>query len=184
MMLVRHGQSEFNVIYSETRKDPGIEDPAITALGAAQARHAAALLDGHGIERLISSPYRRALQTATIIAETLDLPVSIDPLVREHYGFSCDVGSDRDQLAREWPRLDFSHLERRWWPHDEETDEAVADRGRSFIDTVSDLPDRDQVAVITHWGFIRGTTGLRVTNGTVVRIDRTGRGKVVGIPDP
>ena len=184
MILVRHGQSEFNVVYGETRRDPGIEDPAITALGASQARSAAALLDGHGIERLISSPYRRTLQTASIIAEALELPISVDPLVREHYAFSCDIGSPRDKLTREWPALDFSHLDERWWPHDEESDESVASRGRAFIEAVAGLADRERIAVITHWGFIRGTTGLRVTNGTVVRVDRTSRGKVVGIPDP
>jgi len=40
------------------------------------------------------------------------------------------------------------------------------------------------VAVVSHWGFIRGVTGLRVTNGTVVRVDENGGGVVVGPADP
>ena len=36
MYVVRHGQSEFNVIFGATRQDPGIEDPTVTNLGAAQ----------------------------------------------------------------------------------------------------------------------------------------------------
>ena len=30
MLLIRHGQSEFNVVYSVTRVDPGIRDPLLT----------------------------------------------------------------------------------------------------------------------------------------------------------
>ncbi len=184
MIFIRHGQSEFNVIYGQTRQDPGIEDPAITELGAAQAKQAAGFLEGMNVRRLISSPYRRALQTASIIAERLGLSIAVNPTVREHYAFSCDIGTPRDVLMREWPGIDFSHLEERWWPNEDETDDLVAARGRNFIKTSATLPDRDQVAVVTHWGFIRGVTGLKVTNGTVLRVDPEGRGVVVRVPDP
>lgn len=184
MILVRHGQSEFNVIYGQTRQDPGIEDPAITPLGADQARAAAAALRGQDIRRLVCSPYRRALQTASIIAEVLDLSLTVDMAVREHYAFSCDIGSPRSILERDWPALDFAHLDERWWPHEAETDDIVSGRARGYFDQTLGLADRDHVAVVTHWGFIRGMTGLRVTNGTVVRVGRDGRGVVVDTPDP
>ena len=38
MFLLRHGQSYFNLHYTETRVDPGIEDPELTPLGHEQAR--------------------------------------------------------------------------------------------------------------------------------------------------
>lgn len=44
MILLRHAQSLFNVSYSVTRIDPGIEDPELTELGRQQARDAAAQL--------------------------------------------------------------------------------------------------------------------------------------------
>lgn len=184
MIFVRHGQSEFNVVYGETRIDPGIEDPAITELGADQARAAARYLADQRVKRLISSPYRRALQTASIIARELEVPVSVNPIVREHYAFSCDIGTPRTDLAREWPGIDFSHIEERWWPHEDETDDLVAARGRVFMEQAALFDDRDSLAVISHWGFIRGVTGLRVTNGTVLRVDREGSGVVVGTPNP
>jgi broad specificity phosphatase PhoE len=183
MIFIRHGQSEFNVVYTETRVDPGIEDPAITPLGEEQARSAAALLVDQGIERLISSPYKRALQTASIISERLAVPISVDPLVREHYAFSCDIGSPRTVLSRTWPDIDFSHIEERWWPHEDETDDLVAGRGRAFLERTATLADRQSVAVVSHWGFIRGITGLRVTNGSVIRVDENGAGVVVGPAD-
>ncbi|MDH3235510.1 MAG: histidine phosphatase family protein, partial [Alphaproteobacteria bacterium] len=33
MILIRHAQSEFNVVYGKTRQDPGIEDPKLTDTG-------------------------------------------------------------------------------------------------------------------------------------------------------
>jgi glucosyl-3-phosphoglycerate phosphatase len=184
MIFVRHGQSEFNVLFGETRVDPGIEDPAITDLGAAQALAAARNIADQGIRTLVSSPYKRALQTASIIARELDLPISVNPIVREHYAFSCDVGSPRSTLIKDWPGIDFSHIEERWWPHEDETDEMVAVRGQAFLEQAATLSDRDSVAVVSHWGFIRGVTGLRVTNGTALRVDKSGRGEVLGTPDP
>jgi hypothetical protein len=44
-----------------------------------------------------------------------------------------------------------------------------------------------EVAVITHWGFIRAVTGLKVPNGTVLRIDpaQPDRGvQQISCPDP
>ena len=37
MYLARHGQTMFNVVFGETKKDPGIEDPPLTETGHAQA---------------------------------------------------------------------------------------------------------------------------------------------------
>ncbi len=42
MFLLRHGQSYFNLHFTRTRVDPGIEDPELTPLGLEQAAAAAA----------------------------------------------------------------------------------------------------------------------------------------------
>ena len=81
MLLIRHGQSEFNVVYSATRVDPGIRDPRLTDAGRAQARAAGERLAGEGVRRLLASPYTRALETAEIIAGVLDVPITVTPLV-------------------------------------------------------------------------------------------------------
>ena len=44
MYVLRHGQSEFNVRFSQNRVDPGIEDPRLTDLGHRQAAEAAEIL--------------------------------------------------------------------------------------------------------------------------------------------
>lgn len=57
MILLRHGQSEFNLLFTQTRKDPGIKDPRLTPLGHSQAEAAAEALAGaREIRRIIASP--------------------------------------------------------------------------------------------------------------------------------
>ena len=69
MFLLRHGQSYFNLLFTPTRVDPGIEDPELTVLGIAQAHAAAAQLAEVSLTRIIISPYLRALQTAEPIVK-------------------------------------------------------------------------------------------------------------------
>src|SRR3546814_15791276 len=79
MILVRHGESHFNVHFAQTRVDPGIIDPQLTEEGERQAREAGKRLAACGVRRIIASPYWRTLHTAEIIADTLGLPVPIAP---------------------------------------------------------------------------------------------------------
>jgi broad specificity phosphatase PhoE len=173
VILIRHGQSEFNVHYGRTRKDPGIRDPVLTELGRAQAQAAAAALAGLGLRRVIASPYRRALETAEIIAGTLDLPVTIDPMIGERVAFSCDIGSEPRELAQRWPLWSFDHLADPWWPAHEEPEAGLLARCARFRDLTDALVDRDHVAIVSHWGFIRGLTGLTLGNAAAVRFHVT-----------
>ena len=170
MILVRHADSEWNLHYGRTRIDPGIADPPLTAAGRAQALRLAGALAAEGVARLISSPYRRALETATIIARTLDLAIKVEPLVRERCAFSCDVGTPPSLLRGDWPKVDFAHLEEQWWGVAEESVASIEARCAAFYAKTADLPDRAQIAVITHWGFIRALTGHELSNARFVRL--------------
>ncbi|MBI3503850.1 MAG: histidine phosphatase family protein [Proteobacteria bacterium] len=175
MLLVRHGQSEFNVVYSVTRVDPGIPDPRLTELGRAQALAAAEALADKGVRRLIASPYTRAIETARIIAGKLGLPIGLDPLVGERAAFACDIGSPPAELKRRFPDMDFGHLGDPWW-HDhvglgrDETEDELVARGARFRVQAAALEDRGDVAVVTHWGFIRALTGYEAKNAEIVRL--------------
>jgi broad specificity phosphatase PhoE len=173
MILMRHGQSEFNVVFTATRRDPGIADPPLTKLGRAQAERAAAALEGEGIRRIIVSPYRRALQTAAPIAARLGVPVHVNPIVRERYAFTCDIGSPRSHLAAEWPELDFAALPEVWWPAAEEPAQSVLERAALFRAEMAALPDWADTLVVSHWGFILSMTGISAANGNWLRCDPT-----------
>lgn len=170
MILVRHAESEWNRHFSRTRIDPGIPDPPLTRTGRRQAAQLAQQLAQSDIRRLVASPYRRALQTATIIAEALALPISVEPLVRERCVFSCDEGTSPKQLAALWPDLDFAHLEEQWWGVPAETEVSLDRRCAAFRAKTDPLPDRRHLAVITHWGVIRALTGQELTNGALIRL--------------
>jgi glucosyl-3-phosphoglycerate phosphatase len=175
MLLVRHGQSEFNAVYALTRVDPGIPDPKLTDQGRRQAAEAATRLAAHGVTRVLASPYTRAIETAEIIAGCLGVGVAIEPLVRERAAFHCDIGTPREALKSRFPALDFAHLEDPWW-HDhvalgvEESEAQIRNRGRLFHRQAAQLHDRDTVAVVTHWGFIRAVTGIEAKNAEILRL--------------
>jgi broad specificity phosphatase PhoE len=171
MILIRHGESEFNRHFNRTRVDPGIPDPALTDAGRQQAAAAAERLQDHAVARLLASPYRRALETAQIIAERLGVPIAVEPLVRERCAFVCDIGSERSQLAETWPHLAFDHIEERWWPAVEETELLLGERCGAFRAVARTMVDWQRVAVVSHWGFIRGLTGRELRNGELIRFD-------------
>ncbi len=173
MILLRHGQSEWNLHFSATCKDPGIPDAPLTPLGVEQAEAAAAALAGQGIRRIVASPYTRALQTAAPVARALGVPVLVNALVRERYFFSCDIGSPCSHMARNWPGHDFSHLDEVWWPAVGELAESVIARAALFRVEMAALPDWADTLVVSHWGFILSMTGVSVANGQWLRCDPT-----------
>jgi broad specificity phosphatase PhoE len=174
MILLRHGQSEFNLHFSATRKDPGIKDPRLTPLGHSQAEAAAeAIAATREIRRIVVSPYTRALQTAAPLARRLGLPVQVNPLVSERYAFVCDIGSPVTALRAEWPHLDLGHLDEVWWPLEEEPAEQVLARAARFRGEMAALDDWTHTVVVSHWGFILSMTGKSVANGQWLDCDPT-----------
>ncbi len=171
MILLRHGESEFNRHFSVTRRDPGIRDPTLTERGRAQVEAAAAALAGMAISRIIVSPYTRALETAAPLAGLLGVPVAVKPLVRERFAFTCDIGSPRSVLERRWPEHDFAALSEVWWPQEAEPHEAVIGRAARFRAEMAADEEAERCLVISHWGFILALTGQSVQNGAWLRCD-------------
>jgi len=165
MILLRHGQSEFNLHFTATKRDPGIADPRLTPLGQAQAEHAARVLLDRGIKRIIASPYTRALQTAVPISRALSLPVEVHPGIRERFHFICDIGSKRASLASAWPNHDFGHLQETWWPAETETAESVEERAAIFRKEMRESALWRHTLVVSHWAFILALTGQSLENG-------------------
>jgi broad specificity phosphatase PhoE len=170
MILMRHGQSEFNLHFSATKRDPGIEDPRLTEHGHAQAALAATALAGHGISRIVVSPYTRALQTAAPIARALGVPVRVSPVIRERFHFKCDIGSPRSALEAAWPEHDFSAIDEIWWPDSTETTESTMERAAAFRAEMQACDDWNRTLVVSHWAFLLTFAGTNLENGTWTRI--------------
>lgn len=171
MYLLRHGQSYFNLHFTQKRVDPGIEDPELTPLGAAQAAAAAQALAGAALTRIIVSPYTRALQTAEPIRARQALPVEIMHLVRERAAFVCDVGSSHEVLATRFPQHDFAHLPQRWWHDGIESVESTVARASAFRTMMAARSDQRTTLLVSHWAFILALTGVSLGNGEILDYD-------------
>lgn len=103
--LVRHGQSEWNVL----RLTQGqTHHPRLTGLGLAQARAAAEAiaadldLHGHRCGQVVSSDLARAAETAGVIGERLGVEPMLDERLREqHLGTLEGRGYDETWAAAE-----------------------------------------------------------------------------------
>jgi probable phosphoglycerate mutase len=77
--FLRHGQTEYNA----RGLSQGAIDIPLNDTGRAQAAEAAALLADRGIGSIICSPMLRTRETAAIVNETLALPITYEPAIRE-----------------------------------------------------------------------------------------------------
>lgn len=84
ILLLRHGQTELSV----GRRYSGHGDPELTPLGHRQAAGAAVRLGGiPDVAAVLSSPLRRARQTAAAVAETIEAPLVVrDRLIETDFG--------------------------------------------------------------------------------------------------
>ncbi len=173
MIVLRHCESEFNRLFTATRRDPGIPDPPLSEHGHRQAEALVPALAGEKIDRIIVSPFTRTLQTAAPLAQALGVKPVVHPLIRERAAFSCDVGSPPARLALAWPELDFSGLAETWWTTGIETPEEVEERAAIFRTEMSASPVWRKTLVVSHWGFLIALTAASMENGSWRRIDPT-----------
>ena len=97
LVLLRHGETPLTA----EKRFSGRGDPSLTERGLEQARAAAARLSSYDVSAVVSSPLRRAMQTARVAADLLGLDVVIDDgLIETDFG--------------EWEGLTFGEARSRW----------------------------------------------------------------------
>ncbi|MEO8539087.1 MAG: histidine phosphatase family protein [bacterium] len=95
LYFARHGESSANRSRAFANREGAFP---LTALGISQAREVAVRLRSAGVTVIRSSPLLRAVQTAEIVAEALDLPFTVADGLREF-----DVGRwEGTNLAEGW----------------------------------------------------------------------------------
>ena len=125
LWLVRHGETE----WSRLGRHTGRTDLPLTDAGRAQARSVARKLDAHDFELILSSPLRRALDTARL-AGFADQVETTDDLLEWHYG--ADEGRTTKEIREDRPGWTVW----RDGPKDGETAEEVAARVDRVIERV------------------------------------------------
>jgi broad specificity phosphatase PhoE/ribonuclease HI len=100
-LLLRHGATEHTV--RKLFSGSGGADPPLTSTGVAQATAAAAALADRGVTAIVSSPMRRARETADLVAATLGLAVREVDDLRE-CAFGEWEGQSFAEVSERWPR--------------------------------------------------------------------------------
>ena len=106
LILVRHGETHWN---KDGLVQGGDSDIELNETGLEQARRLAAFLESEPITIILSSPLRRAISTAEVIAGYHQLPVEIEQGLRE-----LKVG-DLEGIAISNLRTTFSRFLLQWW---------------------------------------------------------------------
>jgi broad specificity phosphatase PhoE len=88
-LCLRHGMTDWN----KQGRFQGLTDNTLNEEGVAQAHAAARRLERVAVDAIVSSPLRRAIETADIAAAALLKPVNIDTGIIE-----CDFGSLEGRL--------------------------------------------------------------------------------------
>ena len=139
--FLRHGETDWNV----QGLSQGRTDIPLNAAGQAQARAAAARLQGQGIRTIVSSTLGRARETAAIVGAALGLPFSTDPDLQETF-FGAQEGKKMGAWYDEW-------VEDRYTPAGGETFAALRIRVVVGLNRALALPG--PVLVIAHGAMFR-----------------------------
>lgn len=78
-IFLRHGRS----LADDEGKHEGQYDSPLTEIGIRQAKNIAEILKSYDFDLIISSPLKRALQTAEIISKTLNIKIEVNDLFKE-----------------------------------------------------------------------------------------------------
>jgi probable phosphoglycerate mutase len=156
LLLVRHGQSEWNAagrMQGQTAHVP------LTELGHAQAAAAARELAALRPGALISSDLRRAVQTAEHCAAATGLPVRTSPGLREQ-GYGVLEGRPSREL---WDVVDWA--DPHWRAEGGESLAQLHDRVAGFLAELRENPPADAVALVTHGDTIRAVQAVLAGRG-------------------
>jgi probable phosphoglycerate mutase len=104
--LVRHGETYWN---QQRRVQGGASDVELNEIGLKQATKLVTFLKDEDIDVVISSPLKRALVTAQIVAKQHQLPVEVHEGLKE-----INVG-ELEGLALSSLSVTFSQLLMQWW---------------------------------------------------------------------
>lgn len=153
--FVRHGQTEWNAI----RKLQGIQDSPLTEEGVEQAQQLSRVLP-NTIQRCISSPLGRAMQTSQLLSEN-HWNVSRDPLLVE-MGFGSVEGVEKEVFKERYPE-EFFNL----WHHADKYDPSifngetflsVQDRAQRFLTSLESV--NEDSLIVSHGMILKVIFGL------------------------
>lgn len=157
VFLVRHGETDWN---REPARCQGWADVGLNQTGAEQALELGRGLAGRGVELVVTSHLRRALETAALVVDSIRTetgeapPLITDPRLAETHRGRWETKLFSEIMATDpatW-RAYREHPETFRFPGGER----LADQQRRVLAAVRDAAlDGRRVALVTHGGSIR-----------------------------
>lgn len=135
--LIRHGQ-----------KEPHAGDPGLTDIGIEQALQTGEYLSRLPITKIVSSPFKRTVETAQQIARVLNLKHTLHDALVERMNWS-DPTVTRQQFLQEWIRATNV---RSYVPQYGDSSLATGQRIESLIKEIA--AKDDHIVLVTHGGAI------------------------------
>ncbi len=186
LYLIRHCQSENNALWQRTGSANGRkQDPVLTDLGHLQGQQLGKFLaqpylqkpdspqakinnhNGYCFTHLYCSLMRRSIQTATYIAEALNMPLVALDNAHERGGIylhnpETGVNEGLPGFNRAYFEAEYPHLilpdslgEEGWWERPYEDRDTARQRAVNFLEGLlaTHGQNDDKVAVVIHGGF-------------------------------
>ncbi len=149
LLLIRHAEPE--------RVAPGSSsapaDPVLTERGRAEAERLAAWLEHEPIDAILSSPLRRARETAEIVGTALGIDVAVNDGLMEYDAradFYIPVEELRETRHHHWRAM----IEGRWEELGGEDPDMFQDRIVPCVDAIIGRFPGGRVAAVCHGGVI------------------------------
>ncbi|MBI5035467.1 MAG: histidine phosphatase family protein [Chloroflexi bacterium] len=173
-LVVRHGQP----VHAVENRHGGRADYPLTELGREQSRCAAAWIASYyQVDRIVSSPQKRAIETAHIIAQTCSLDVATDDALME-FDSGVLAGMLKSDAAVKYPKPEGGRRPHESLPGGESM---IAFRARVqtvFSRLLSAAQPDQRTAIVAHGGTItmlfRAFLDLPMSDDVWLTTDETG----------
>ena len=162
LLLIRHAVPE-RIAANGSAGGPA--DPSLTAIGRDQSARLAAWLAVEGIDHVVTSPLRRAIETAEPLADVLGLDLEVIDELRE-YDADADSYIPIEEMRAEKSERWQAMVEGRWADYGGEPPDEFRGRIVPCIERVIDAYPGRRVAAVCHGGVIN------VYLASVLGIDR------------
>lgn len=141
LYLIRHGQ-----------KEKVVGDPNLTQLGKTQAEKTAQFLSKYEIDKVFSSPAKRAMETTKIICKLLNTKYETDTLLKERSNWGDDPMQSLDEFLQMWVA---SSKDRSWQPPVGDSSVNAGNRMLNFIINLDKSSNNNNsVVIVSHGGII------------------------------
>jgi broad specificity phosphatase PhoE len=152
LIFIRHGETDYNKL---KRKMGQRVDAELDATGIDQAKEVITKLPTE-FSTIYSSPLKRAVQTAQVIADHFGKTVTYSDLLKER-DFGSLSGKSWDQMHEETGKPikeQDESLAYDYQPYGGESVEQVKDRLMKFLEEMKQKHEGETVLVVTHYGII------------------------------